>query len=79
MLKNLERKIEFYARKYATLVAEGKDETPLGYERWGKILGLCQAHRLLTGDERAHIALAFEAVEQAKFDLNFVDDEGNAI
>mgnify|MGYP006908295953 CR=1 FL=1 len=78
MLKNLDRKIEFYARKYAALIAECQHETRAGFELHGKILGLCQAHKLLTGTDRPHIALAVEAIEAAKLHYLF-DREGNAI
>ena len=78
MLKNLDRKIEFYARKYAAMVAECQHETRSGFELHGKILGLCQAHRLLTGSDRPHIALAHEAIETAKLHILF-DSVGNPV
>jgi len=74
MLKNLDRKIEFYASKYAAMVAECQHETRAGFQCYGKILGLCMAHRLLTGSERPHIALAHEAIEHAKI-TNLIDSE----
>jgi hypothetical protein len=74
MLKNLDRKIEFYASKYAAMIAACQHETRSGFELYGKILGLCQAHRLLTGSERPHIALAHEAIEHAKI-TNLIDSE----
>jgi len=78
MLKNLDRKIEFYARKYAAMIAECQHETRAGFECYGKILGLCMAHNLLTGGERPHIALTNEAIETAKLHILF-DSLGNPV
>ena len=80
MIKQLEQKIEFQAKAFATMIRNGDEDTGAGCERWGKLVGLCIAYRIATGDDsRAHVSLANEFLEKAQLSLGHIDAEGYAI
>ena len=79
MIKQLEMKIEYAANVMARTIRNGEDQTPLGYERWGKLVGLCIAYKIAMGlENRAHISLASEFLERAQVELGHIDAEGYA-
>ena len=69
MLNIINNKIDRYARSYERSVLEGTDETHLGFERWGKLLGLCMAKAEIVGDGQNYMEIAVSALAKARGDI----------
>jgi len=80
MLPALRQQIEAYADRYAQMIDQRIEDTPMGHERFGRLLGLCYAYReLVHPDARAVRDMAYAEVEAAQVRLGYIDEEGYAV
>lgn len=79
MLPELRHQINRAAERYAQMVKIGDEQTPRGYERWGKLMGLLWTWRYLHDNQEAIIGMAHREVEAAQVRLGYIDEEGYAV
>lgn len=79
MLPELRHQINRAAERYAQAEHIGDEQTPRGYERYGKLKGLLWTWRYLHDSVEAIEGMAQREVEAARVRLGYIDEEGYAV
>ena len=69
MLRQINSRIDRYARGYERLVLADRGDEPEAHERWGKLIGLCMAKSILIDDDHTYMDFASEALARARGDI----------